>query len=72
MEMLESSLFIKGRGWLKENVFYRIFRDFLGFSTEMFYTCFTLWPKCFTVLADTDRIKERMTINMNDICIRQE
>ena len=41
-------LFIGKGGDFEREVFYLIFRDFGGFLPQMFYQCFTTFPKCFT------------------------
>lgn len=41
-------LFIGKGGDFEREVFYRIFWDFGGYLPQMFYQCFTTFPKCFT------------------------
>ena len=49
MKMRTSSVF-KGVSMDCEKIdVKRIWRDFYGFFSEMFYTCFTLGWKCFTL-----------------------
>ena len=61
MKMRTSSVFKSVLKDFEENRVKRIFRDFDGFLAGMFYTCFTLWPKCFTLLEKMDNfiIKEQ-------------
>lgn len=45
-----SSVFKGSLEVLTESPVKRIWLDFYGYLTEMFYTCFTLSIKCFTLL----------------------
>ena len=49
MKMRASSVFKGALMDLKKRYVKRILVDFGGFLTEMFYTCFTLCRKCFTL-----------------------
>lgn len=49
MKMRASSVFKGDLEVLTESPVKRIWRDFYGFLAEMFYKCFTLRRKCFTL-----------------------
>ena len=49
-EMRASSVFKGSLEVLTESPVKRIWQDFDGYLAEMFYTCFTLSIKCFTLL----------------------
>lgn len=56
MKMRASSVFKGVYMNFEESYVKRIWLDFCGFSKEMFYRCFTLWPKCFTLSDIWDKI----------------
>ena len=60
--MLVSSLFWEVLGDLNGIRVKRIWLDFYGFLTEMFYTCFTLSIKCFTLLVVLTNLIIKRTI----------